>query len=125
MQKIRSSRGTDRWNEWLKLQGEDEATNEYIFDYDDEKDKEKNILARSSTLNQLSQVVELQVEDGYYNGATMSYIAFAFIPRFIWPEKPLIMQGRWFANEIGMAYNHGSTGSLMDVNNSINMTVAG
>jgi len=39
----------------------------------------------------------------------------------LWPDKPLIQIGAWFALEIGI----GSKTSLGTANNSINMTVAG
>jgi hypothetical protein len=83
-------------------------------------DDESTFLSRFSSLNQLSQVKKVADEDGYYYGETMSYLAFGFIPRFIWPEKPLIQQGAWFAYRIGMARIINGKYS-----NSIDMTPAG
>ena len=33
--------------------------------------------------------------NGFYKGATLSYFAFAFIPRFLWPAKPQIAMGEY------------------------------
>jgi hypothetical protein len=86
-----------------------------------ENDEENTIWSRMSNLNQMTNVVDLTVNNGFYEGKTLSYFIYAFIPRFLWPEKPLIAKGRWFALEIGQAYEK-EEGS---VNNSINMTVPG
>ena len=65
--------------------------------------------------------MDLVKDNGYYNGTTIAYLSYAFIPRFIWPEKPWIVQGRWFALEIGQARLVEDRG----VSNSINMTIPG
>ncbi|MCK6478933.1 MAG: hypothetical protein HUU06_07965 [Planctomycetaceae bacterium] len=80
-----------------------------------------NLLARTSTFNQLSQVVRLAEEDGFYGGETLSYLAYVFIPRFVWPEKPLVVTGRWFAEKIGRGYYR--TGG--EFTNSVNITPVG
>ena len=54
-------------------------------------------------------------------GLSRQYIGYAFIPRFIWPEKPIIAKGAWYAWRIGQA-NITPTGAYT---NSVNMTVAG
>ena len=86
-----------------------------------EEEGEESFEARVSNINQTSQVVKVVEEDGYYRGSTMAYLSYAFIPRFIWKDKPLIRQGVWFAVRIGKAYIH--EGGV--ANNSINMTSAG
>lgn len=86
-----------------------------------EEEEEESFEARVSNINQTSQVVKVIEEDGYYRGSTMAYLSYAFIPRFIWKDKPLIQQGVWFALRIGKAYVHEGGGA----NNSINMTSAG
>lgn len=116
---VRKFTGEERLNKWTEI-ADSNVEQDPI-----EEDEHHSPLARASTINQLSQVVRLQNKNDYYNGSTIAYISFAFIPRFLWPEKPLIMQGRWFALEAGLAYNHGDQRNLMEVNNSINMTVAG
>lgn len=77
-------------------------------------------LTRFSTINQLTNVVNLTETKGFYNGQTLNYLGFAFIPRFLWPEKPVIAQGVWFAFEIGQALKTETW-----YNNSINMTIPG
>lgn len=81
----------------------------------------QTIMSRLSVVPQLSSIIKLTEKNGFYEGYTMQYFAYVLIPRFIWPEKPLIMQGQWFALEIGAAYKK-KNGSA---NNSINMTVPG
>ena len=84
-------------------------------------DSKGKLMSRVSNLNQLTNIFDLVGRNGYYDGSTLEYMAFAFIPRFIWPGKPIIAKGRWFALEIGQAIDYG--GGV--VNNSINMTIPG
>ena len=79
------------------------------------------LIARGCNFGQLSQVARIADEEGYYYGTTLEYLGYAFIPRIIWPEKPLITPGQWFAEKIG----HGSRLSDTSFSNSINMSVAG
>lgn len=81
----------------------------------------ETILTRLSIIPQLSNIVRLTEKNGYYDGVTLSYLGYVFIPRFLWPEKPLIKQGQWFALEIGAAHKERSG----KANNSVNMTVPG
>lgn len=82
---------------------------------------QQNIFARASLINQLSQIGRVVKEEGFYQGSTLAYLSYALIPRFLWPEKPIIQQGAWFAQRIGQAIQneHGK------YNNSVNMTVYG
>lgn len=81
----------------------------------------RSFLSRLTTFNQLSRIGWIVEQDGFLRGATLDYLAYAFIPRFLWPEKPLIAKGSWFAVRIGQAY------ILPDgrANNAVNMTIAG
>lgn len=81
----------------------------------------QSILSRLTSFNQLSQVGRVVEEDGFLQGATLDYLGYAFIPRFIWREKPEIAKGAWFALRIGQA-NLTRDGRIM---NSINMTIPG
>ncbi|MDQ6887333.1 MAG: hypothetical protein M3068_08575 [Gemmatimonadota bacterium] len=81
----------------------------------------QTILSRLSTFNQLSQIRRLVDEDGFYEGKTLSYLAYAFMPRFLFPDKPTIQRGSWFAVRIGQAIQTANGW----YNNSINMTVQG
>lgn len=102
--------------ESLNKDSEDEENDEKVS----EDDKNQTVLARSTVINQLTQVVKLQKKEGFYNGETIAYLAYAFIPRFIWPDKPKIQQGAWFAEKIGLAIKRNNS-----INNSINMTIYG
>ena len=82
---------------------------------------EETPLSRATNFNQLSQVARLVDQKGVYSGTTLSYMTYAFIPRFLWPEKPLIQIGAWFATEIGLGWKDKSG----KYHNSINMTVPG
>jgi hypothetical protein len=79
------------------------------------------LMARLSTFNQLSQVYRLSVEDGYYNGETMAYMVYVFIPRVLWADKPLVAPGQWFASKLGRGQRLEDGG----FSNAINMTIPG
>lgn len=79
------------------------------------------LIARQCQFVSLSQVVRITHEDGFYNGETLAYLAYAFVPRLIWRDKPQIAPGQWFAERIGR-------GTRLDegrFSNSVNMTLAG
>jgi hypothetical protein len=40
---------------------------------------------------------------GLQLGETLRNLEFAFIPRIIWPQKPIVSRGAWFTTYIGMA----------------------
>jgi hypothetical protein len=82
---------------------------------------QQSLLSRLSTINQLTQVGRIVEEEGFLGGSTLDYLGVAFIPRALWPEKPTIAKGAWFALRIGQA-NVTPTGDIM---NSINMTIPG
>lgn len=86
------------------------------------KDEEQlSLIGRISTVNQLTQVVRLTDDNGFYNGSTLDYLGYVFIPRFVWPDKPLIAKGQWFAAQI----NGGRWLETGLFSNSINMTIPG
>lgn len=79
------------------------------------------MLDRSATLAQVSCCVDLVNKNGYYGGSVSAPIITALIPRFLWPEKPKIAIGQWFALASGAGYSaNGKT-----VNNSVNITIPG
>ncbi|MCD6064504.1 MAG: hypothetical protein K0R82_2415 [Flavipsychrobacter sp.] len=86
----------------------------------EDKDGKESILYRSSVLPQLTNVVGLVKTKGFFNGDASAPLLIALIPRFLWPEKPLIGLGAWFATEIGMGLQTDSW-----YTNSINMTIQG
>lgn len=40
-------------------------------------------------------------KDGFQWGQTMQYAAYAFVPRFLWPDKPNVTRGAWFTTYLG------------------------
>lgn len=85
------------------------------------EDQAPALLRRLTTFNQLSQVGQLVEEGGYLGGSTLQYLGYAFIPRFLWHDKPTIAKGAWFAVQIGQGRQL-PDGSFT---NSVNMTVPG
>jgi hypothetical protein len=81
----------------------------------------ETIMSRLSYINQLTHLVNLTEKNGFYDGESLAYFKFVFIPRILWSEKPLVMQGQWFGLETGLAYKLKSGRA----NSSINMTVPG
>lgn len=80
-----------------------------------------NVLARLSTFNQLTQVVRLVEDEGFYEGETIGYAVYVFVPRLIWPEKPSVAPGQWFARKLGRGQELGGA----RFSNAINMTIPG
>jgi hypothetical protein len=48
-------------------------------------------------------LVEDVARNGFQNGDTMKYAAYAFIPRVLWPNKPNVSRGAWFSTYLGFA----------------------
>ncbi len=89
----------------------------------DEASEEKSnaLLDRSANLAQLTNVMKLVKQNGFYKGRASAPLVAALIPRFLWKDKPQIALGTWFALEIGAAYKADNG----RINNSINMTIPG
>jgi hypothetical protein len=81
----------------------------------------ETLLSRMNVLGQMSNVVDLTNRKGFYEGYTLRYYSFVFIPRFIWPDKPILDGGQWFAVEIGRSYYLPNGRAA----NSVNMTIPG
>ncbi|MEQ8243525.1 hypothetical protein, partial [Fulvivirga sp.] len=62
--------------------------------------KDETLLGRLNVLGQMSNVVNLTEKRGFYDGYTLAYLSYVFIPRFLWPEKPMLDGGQWFAVEM-------------------------
>jgi hypothetical protein len=87
------------------------------------KDNERGgAMDRSSNIAQLSNVIYLVEKNGHYNGRASFPLLAALVPRALWPDKPNIELGAWFALEIGAASISPITGRA---NNSVNMTIPG
>jgi hypothetical protein len=78
-------------------------------------------LDRMSVLAQISNIVDLRnnSEKDFFQESFLPLII-ALVPRFIWPDKPKIALGVWFALEIGQSVETDNWFS-----NSINMTIPG
>ncbi|MES2701499.1 MAG: hypothetical protein V4649_02615 [Bacteroidota bacterium] len=85
-----------------------------------DKQETGGAMERSSNITQLTNVVKLVKRNGHYDGRASAPLIAALIPRFLWPDKPIIQLGAWFALEIGAA-------TIVEgrANNSINMTIPG
>jgi hypothetical protein len=42
-------------------------------------------------------------DHGFRYGETMQNLTYAFIPRLLWPEKPMVTRGNWFTSYLGAA----------------------
>jgi hypothetical protein len=81
----------------------------------------QTVMSRLTSFNQLSQVGRVVDEDGFLGGQTLEYLAYAFIPRFLWPEKPVVDKGGWFAVRIGQAV----VNQEGRITSAVNMTTPG
>jgi hypothetical protein len=103
---------------------EDSQEDEEIVISDEGEDAEEtksSFIIRLSCITQLTNIVKLVEKNGFYDGFASAPLLTALIPRFLWPDKPNIELGLWFALEIGAAYKaEGKRG-----NNSVNMTPMG
>lgn len=79
------------------------------------------MLARAGEFYSLGAIFQIVADEGLYYGETLGYIVYAFIPRMIWPDKPLIAPGQWFAEKVGRGYRT-EAGSFSNV---VNMTLGG
>jgi len=109
--RLSGATGTERVAAVFETQ--DQAANDSESDH--------GLMVRLTTLNQLSQIGRLTQQSGYLRGQTLTYLAFAFIPRVIWPDKPTIAKGQWFAFRIGQAIEK-PDGTY---SSAVNMTVPG
>jgi hypothetical protein len=81
----------------------------------------QTFVSRLTNFNQLTRIGWIVEQDGFLQGETLDYLAYAFVPRFLWPDKPLIAKGSWFAVRIGQAYIRPDGRA----SNAVNMTIAG
>ena len=102
-------------------QQDDNNDNTAVVEKPLDKQEGRGILERSANVAQITNVVNLVERNGFYNGRASAPVLTALIPRILWPDKPAIRIGTWFALEIGAAYKNDAG----YINNSINMTVAG
>jgi hypothetical protein len=60
-------------------------------------------LTRGSTSQIGGLVMQLAEQDGLLGPVLLAGLATIFIPRFLWPDKPLYMPGAWFTWYLGQA----------------------
>ena len=91
--------------------------------YDEDKYSEDRggILDRSAVLAQITCVVKMVNDNGFYDGAASAPMVIALVPRVLWPDKPAIRLGTWFALSAGLAFKNDEG----IINNSVNMTIPG
>ena len=84
-------------------------------------EKKSTFIERSANISQLTNAVRLVNDNGIYEGSVSAPLVIALVPRILWPEKPQIVMGMWFASAIGQgtALENGKN------SNSINMTIPG
>ena len=102
--------------------GDEKETYNSYADLSADQNSRGGLLERSSNIAQITNVVNLVEKKGLYLGQASAPLIAALVPRFLWPDKPQIQLGSWFALEIGAATISSSTGRA---NNSINMTIPG
>ncbi len=86
-----------------------------------EEEKSGSALERSADVAQMTNVIRLTKENGFYDGRASLPLVAALVPRIFWPDKPTVQLGAWFAVEIGVA----SVGESGRANNSVNMSIPG
>ena len=99
----------------------DQENSRYSY-VENEENAGGTLLERSSCIAQLTHIVKLTKENGFYNGRASLPLLSAVVPRILWPDKPKIELGAWFAVEIGAGTISDETGRA---NNSVNMTIPG
>ena len=89
-----------------------------VFDQHEEKG---SFIERSANIGQITNIIKLVKDNGYYDGDVSAPLVIALVPRIFWPEKPQIVIGMWFAGAIGQGTDlgHGKN------SNSINLTIPG
>jgi hypothetical protein len=86
-----------------------------------EEEDRGNVIDRVSNVAQITNVISLVETKGHYNGVASFPLLAAFVPRVLWPDKPQVQLGVWFALEIGVA----TISASGRANNSVNMTIPG
>lgn len=79
------------------------------------------VVARLSTMNQLSALEGVVARRGTFGGSTLKPLLYAPIPRLVWPTKPQIVPGQQYARLLG----RGSELPGGRFSNAINSTLPG
>lgn len=54
-------------------------------------------------------------QHGFLDGTSFNRLAYALIPRVVWPDKPVVSQGAWFAVYLGFAESEETTTSVWGI----------
>ncbi len=109
--------GGERLNAVLLGSGEAQAEDQAVS----ELDSVVAVVARLSTLNQLSALENIVAKEGTFGGETLKPLLFAPIPRLLWPGKPQIVPGQEYARRLGRGSELGNG----RFSNAINTTLPG
>jgi len=88
---------------------------------DGEEGASGTALERSSCVAQMSNVIRLTKEKGFYEGRASLPLIAALVPKFLYKDKKVVQLGAWFAVEIEVA----TIGENGRANNNVNMSIPG
>lgn len=54
-------------------------------------------------------------QHGFLGGSSFNRLTYALIPRVVWPDKPVVSQGAWFAVYLGFAESESTTTSVWGI----------
>lgn len=63
----------------------------------------ERFLYRQAVPVPVGYIVASVQKEGLRKGETLAYASYAFIPRLLWPDKPTVTRGAWFAAYVGAA----------------------
>jgi hypothetical protein len=72
------------------------------------EDQARTLLTRQFDPTPVAFLYREVERTGLRYGETLDYMAYAFIPRPLWPEKPSVSRGAWFTLYLGQARNERS-----------------
>ncbi len=98
----------------------DESTSNITY-LDNDEGASGTALERSSCVAQMTNVIRLTKERGFYNGDASFPLIAALVPKFLYKDKKVVQLGAWFAVEIGVA----TIGENGRANNNVNMSIPG
>lgn len=75
----------------------------------------KNFLMRQFDPTPLGYLVKQTRVDGFLGGNEMAYVWPALVPRVLWPDKPWVTKGAWFAKHLGVASSEATATSAFAI----------
>jgi hypothetical protein len=82
--------------------------NRHAYEQVDLEDQTDALLSRQFDPTPVAFLYGEVRRSGLRYGETLDYLAYAFIPRPLWPEKPNVTRGAWFTLYLGQARNERS-----------------